>query len=233
MKKINKPSSLQSVKLAAMKLKILSILPALLLWASCSNQQQGEQSEESSACTYEYQSAYTTVKWTAYKFTEKLGVGGAFDEFEVTPGAENSSISGLLDGLSFNIQTSSTNTANPERDQKIMQYFFGELNNNNQIEGRITELSMNDSTGGTAQIELKMNNATKSIPAEVLLEGNEVVLKAEINVADWNAQHAIDSLNQVCYDLHKGADGISKLWPDVSIEVRSALKKNCPEVSGS
>lgn len=212
-----------------MKIKISIILPALFVFVSCSNQQQEQQSETNTACNYEYQSAYTTVRWTAYKFTEKLGVGGAFDEFEVTPGKENSSISGIMDGLSFAIQTSSTNTANPERDQKIMKYFFGELNNNDQIKGRITGLNMNDSIGGTAEVELNMNDAIKRIPAEIMLDGNEVVLKAEINVADWNAQHAIDSLNQVCYDLHKGADGISKLWPEVSIEVRSTLKKNCPE----
>jgi hypothetical protein len=41
---------------------------------------------------------------------------------------------------------------------------------------------------------------------------------------NWNAQHAVDSLNIVCKDLHKAADGISKTWNDVAINITSVFQ---------
>ena len=47
-----------------------------------------------------------------------------------------------------------------------------------------------------------------------------------MQLKDWNALGALESLNKVCFDLHKGADGVSKTWEDVAIEVSTFLRKN-------
>ena len=41
---------------------------------------------------------------------------------------------------------------------------------------------------------------------------------------DFNGSKAMESLNKVCFDLHKGPDGISKTWSEVEINVATYLK---------
>ncbi|MFT4683638.1 MAG: hypothetical protein ACI863_000230, partial [Flavobacteriales bacterium] len=33
-----------------------------------------------------------------------------------------------------------------------------------------------------------------------------------------------NSLNKICFDLHKGQDGISKTWNEVNIDVSTYIK---------
>jgi len=44
---------------------------------------------------------------------------------------------------------------------------------------------------------------------------------------DWSGGDAIAALNSVCEDLHKGADGESKLWSVVELNIEASLDKNC------
>lgn len=45
-----------------------------------------------------------------------------------------------------------------------------------------------------------------------------------MDLKNWKAQAAINTLNVVCFDLHKGEDGISKTWSEVKIEISAVLK---------
>jgi len=45
-----------------------------------------------------------------------------------------------------------------------------------------------------------------------------------MNLDTWNGQTAVASLNEACKDLHKGADGVSKTWNEVAIEVTSSFQ---------
>ncbi len=45
--------------------------------------------------------------------------------------------------------------------------------------------------------------------------------------ANWNGDDAIASLNKVCEYLHKGEDGVSKLWSVVELNIEAILNKNC------
>ena len=65
---------------------------------------------------------------------------------------------------------------------------------------------------------------TKEVPVKVVTEGNKFTLEGKIELGLFNGQTAIDSLNYVCKDVHKGADGITKLWPDVAIKVSTVMK---------
>lgn len=41
----------------------------------------------------------------------------------------------------------------------------------------------------------------------------------------WNALEALAALNKVCFELHKGPDGVSKTWEEVAIEVSTYLRE--------
>ena len=60
-----------------------------------------ETTQEVKNCTYQYAKDSTRVAWTAYKFTEKVGVGGKFDEFEVTGNTSGQTPEEIVQSISF------------------------------------------------------------------------------------------------------------------------------------
>ncbi len=179
---------------------------------------------EPAACTFSYDPAGTDFKWTAYKFTEKTGVSGGFNAIEVTGTKSGATVEAVLAGLKFTIRTDSVNSGNETRDPKIRDAFFNSLKPAGTISGAVK--SMN---AGQAVVAIALNGQEQDVPMSYTV--NETGLfeaKGEINVNDWGAQPAVVALNKVCEDLHKGKDGSSKLWPDVSLSVKTTLKKNCP-----
>ena len=168
-------------------------------------------------CTYEYSHDTTEFTWTAYKFTEKLGVSGTFDEIKTAPPAPASSLYGSIDGLTFVIPVAGLNTGKPDRDQKIIGQFFHRLGPGREIRGIVTGI---DAGANIASIEITLGSQTRTVsaPLEVLDEGS-IEVTAQMNLADWQALDALKNLNKACYEEHKGEDGISKLWPDVSLKI--------------
>lgn len=174
-------------------------------------------------CTYTYDSNQTSLSWTAYKTSEKVGVGGKFTDFEVTPNAQTAKTpEDFLKNLRFSISAKSIDTMNPERDTKIFAFFFTPFAAET-IEGEILEVE-----NGKATLNLTMNGQTQKVTLNYTLsEGKKVQLTGNIDLLNWNGSHAIKMLNDACYDLHKGVDGKSKLWSEVGIAVTSELKENC------
>ena len=46
---------------------------------------------------------------------------------------------------------------------------------------------------------------------------NVLKLRAQISLDEMGAYKAYNSISAKCYDLHKGADGISKTWDEVNV----------------
>ncbi len=207
--------------------KILILLFATSLLMACnSNKKVDDKPEETTQETvtkYAYQRAFTTLEWTAYKTTAKVGVKGSFDEFNITPGQEEGSALEIMNQMSFSIPVSTTNSGNEERDPKIIESFFGVMMNTKTITGQFVSVNGNDSVG-TIRIRIKMNDVENEIDGNYTINGNEVSVKATMNLADWKAESSVTALNEVCSDLHKGDDGSSILWPDVDIAIVSKLK---------
>ena len=174
-------------------------------------------------CNYSYNAESVTASWTAFKFTEKAGVGGKFDSVIVSTSGSVDSPEKMLGELKFEIPISSTNTNNPDRDMKIIEYFFGTLSNTEMISGNIVSAKGNNEEG-TAMVNLSMNDKTFQQEVNYKIEGAQVSLMGTIDVGNWNGNDAIAALNKVCDDLHKGEDGISKLWPEVSIAINCQLE---------
>ncbi|WNH07923.1 YceI family protein [Thalassobellus suaedae] len=164
----------------------------------------------------------TSVKWIAYKTTEKKPVGGEFKilKFENKSGTTPQE---ALNNLNFSIPISSvfTNDATNTRDGKIKTSFFGAMIDTDIITGTIKVNNNN------YLASITMNGVTHDLPLEVTItEGRRVSMTGTMNLKDWNALGALESLNKVCFDLHKGADGVSKTWEDVAIEINTYLRKN-------
>lgn len=206
------------------------LITALLITSCGSNKtQEVEQNEELPGkpliCTYSYQNDSTLIKWTAYKLTERAGVEGEFKKFTVEGTTANEDPKLALTGATFSIETQSTETNDTARNGKIFRHFF-KVFNTEIITGKI--LKFNDD-GSKASLSLTMNNIEKEIEANVKWDEESVLLKTEINLEDWNYASAMTSLNKACKEKHTGADGITKVWPDVSIVVKTTLAKNCSE----
>jgi hypothetical protein len=79
----------------------------------------------------------------------------------------------------------------------------------------------NDSTGYTA---ITMNAITEKLPFSYTISDKTFSLNTVMNLDNWNTKSAVDSLNVVCKELHKAADGISKTWSDVEINITSVFQ---------
>ena len=161
------------------------------------------------------------INWTSFKLSEKVSVGGTFDSISVdnliesNGTLEGSTILEVVKGASLHIYTSSVNSKNPERDTKISDSFFGTMVNSQVIDGAIIALE----DDGTGILEITMNEMAKQVDVLWEVEDLRFKMTSSINIQNWSAQSSLDSLNNVCSELHRGSDGESVLWPDVDIEV--------------
>lgn len=198
--------------------------------AACSNQENQSKSESDNKaqteCIYSVVNDSTAVNWTAFKTSARVGVGGHFDKVKVWTSDNAQSPKDLLVGTSFDIVTTSVNSGNKERDPKLIKYFFSTLTDGHIIKGEIVTAEGNSSTG-EGIVKIMFNGMAKKIPYTYSIKQNKVFLKTGINLDEWDGSNAVKSLNTECKDLHTGDDGVSKLWPDIEIEVVALFKKNC------
>ena len=211
-----------------MKQLSISII-ALAFLASCGQAPQQAESETETpmeekelTCQYMFNADSTMVSWTAFKTTEKIGVDGKFDEIAISGTSTASVAQDVFANASFEIPISSINTANPDRDKKIQTFFFGSLAGSETLSGKLLSLEGNKGT-----VAIIMNGVEKQVEMDYSMENDAVLLETTINVGEWNAQAGIESLNKECYELHMAGDGVSKLWPEVAIRIRSVLNKTC------
>ena len=189
------------------------------------NDSDTEKSNEGE-CIYSVVNDSTSVTWTAFKTNARVGVKGHFDDIKIWAPENAISPKDALVGTSFDIVTTSVNSGNAERDPKLVTYFFTTLTDGHIIKGEIISAEGNSHTG-EGLVKLMFNGVTKKIAYTYRVKESKVYIKTGINLDEWDGSAAVKSLNTECYDLHTGADGVSKLWPDVEIEVVALLKKKC------
>lgn len=215
-----------------MKKSLVLSLGAIFLLSSCADSGKSKKDESAdevktpSVCTYTYNQSQTTLTWTAFKFTEKAGVKGSFDSLSLSVVKNETSIPELLVGAEFSTPVSSVNSNNVDRDQKIQKFFFGSLNESSVLKGRVTGTEGDDNSGSLSFL-LKMNEMEGPVEMNYSMSGDTLILIGTMDVNQWNAQAAVTRLNKECKELHTGTDGVSILWPDVRLEIRSILTKTC------
>lgn len=174
---------------------------------------------EKSTAAFSLKSAKNEISFVAYKTTEKVAVGGQFKKVDIHVGGEGNSVKEAINNTEFSIPVSSLFTKDTSRDYKIKKFFFGIMNNTKLLSGK---LMLTDDVSGVAKIT--MNGKTKDVPFMYTIVGKAFNMKATMDVNNWNASAALASLNKVCEDLHKGADGVSKTWSEVSLNITSTFK---------
>ena len=207
-----------------MKKLSLSIALLSVLLFSCNNSEtvEPEVIETIETCTYNYDAESTIIGWTAFKFIEKKGVSGVFDNSEVLISNSSKDMLQTLAGASFTIPVNTINSNNPARDKKLKNSFFGVMETTENISGLIKSINETE-----ANIEISMNGMSNDYIGKITVDGLKVSFSTTINMTDFEAQHAIDSLNVVCSEKHTSADGISKLWSEIDINVETTLVKAC------
>jgi len=161
-----------------------------------------------------------TVNWTGYKTTEKIAVKGEFKEIRILNVKNDTTAVGALNNTQFEIPISSLFSNNTERDTKLKKIFFGVMDATLSLTG-----TLHLNSDGTGTVDLKMNGVSKEIPVTHVTSSQLVELEGKLNLEDWNAQPALESLSKACFDLHKGEDGISKTWSEVGLSAVIYLKK--------
>ena len=153
----------------------------------------------------------SSIQWTAYKFTDKLGVSGTFDKYALHLATDSGSIEALLRNTEITINTGSVNSANVIRDSKLQTSFF-KVFKTDTIFGNVIAAS-----NGSGTLELKMNSHVNGTAFEYSIKNDTLILSANVDILRWKGRVALETLNKECYELHTGTDDISKLWPDVDV----------------
>jgi hypothetical protein len=197
---------------------IFSIIPQ---FTACKSDEKKVVKKETveKVAPFSLKTANNKINFVAYKFTEKTGVKGKFKKVNITSGGEGNTAKEAIHNAEFSIPLSSLFTSDSSRDYKIRTLFFGVMDKTTLLSGKL--VIENDSLG---YANIKMNNVTKKLPFTYSITGKEFSMSATMDVNNWNAQDALASLNTACLDLHKGADGVSKTWPDVAIAITSTFK---------
>ena len=206
--------------------KLVPFFIALCLvvsFTSCKSEAKKEKKEVENPIAkiapFSLKNADNTIDWTAYKTTDKVGVKGQFKKVNITKGGEGDSAKEAINNAEFSIPVSSIFTKDTSRDFKIKKFFFGIMENTSLLSGKFTV--ENDSIGSVA---LTMNGVTKDLPFAYTFTNKTFNLKATMNISNWNAAKALTSLNEACKDLHKGADGVTKTWDDVALNITTVFK---------
>lgn len=160
-----------------------------------------------------------SVLWTAYKFTNKIGVSGTFNTYLFENKKTSGTVENILNKSKITIPTATVNSSNPIRDFKLETYFFKAFDTP-EIKGEIKDAKESEGI-----INLKMNRRSKKIPFTYNLEKDTITLFTNLNLTYWKGEEALKTLNNECYELHKGTDGISKLWPDVDVVIKIPVYK--------
>jgi polyisoprenoid-binding protein YceI len=195
------------------KISLLILGLVFITCISCKNEEKAEittdNKEKVSGLTIVKDS--TKVKWTGFKTTEKIGVGGSFTQIELKDVKTGNTPEEVLEGVAFSIPVSSLFTDNEERDGKLKSIFFGTMKNTELLSGI---LNFRDNK---LFITLSMNDVTKQIPSKYSITDNLFSMKTTININDFGGSTALSAISKACYELHKGPDGVSKTWETVNV----------------
>jgi len=201
--------------------KLFILLSISIVLGACGKKTSDSDQQAESTPQYKLNLHNANLQWEAYKFTERKGVKGSFDSIVYEQAVDTGSMEELISGLGFEIHTASVNSGDEIRDPKIITHFFGSMLSSEVIHGKISSFEMTSDFEAAVNVDITMNDKTVSVPSTIQFLDAVVQLKTVIDLAQWEAAPAVDSLNRVCEDLHKGSDGLSKLWPDVAITVNT------------
>ncbi len=189
---------------------------------SCEKEKSKKDESKTEVESYIIDSKNSVINWTAYKTTDKIPVKGVFEEVNIVGNKSASNKEDLLKGLEFEIPVGSINSNDTIRDFKLVKFFFEVMENTISLKGKFISLE-----NGKGKVELSMNGISNELQFTYEVNDETISVNSVLNLDNWKVQPAIESLNKVCNEKHKGADGISKTWSEVAImvEIKTLLEK--------
>ncbi len=216
---------ISSENAALLWVMLLFVVSLFTLIVSCKNEKKETNLEDSTQKEVKkepmlmVQPKDVKITWTAYKTTEKKPVSGTFKKVDFAMKHGKTPLE-LINGLSFTIPVSSVFSNNDERDKKLIASFFGAMTNTELISGKLQVLE-----NKSVKASITLNGEAHDLPLIYKIENDTIYLQGVMNMEDWKATGAIAALNKVCFDLHKGADGVSKTWNEVLVKVEVHIDK--------
>ena len=203
-------------------MKKILLLPILLLMIlnSCEEKKSVKKEKELKQ-KYSIDIENSSVNWTAYKTTDKVAVKGTFKEVNIENIKSESSMVEAINGLVFNIPVTSIYSKDSIRDAKLVKFFFGNMDNSMRLKG---ELHLDDKEGGS--IAFTMNGLTKNLPITYKIDNDIMDINGVMDLNTWEAKAAIAILNEACFELHKGKDGVSKTWEEIGVNAKLKIISN-------
>ena len=210
------------------------LLGFIWLLAACSNPNNtnnetvtAEQKEDPpQSCEYSYDNSSTQLYWTAFKHTARVEVKGQMDSIKVSGTVAAENMIDVIKEASIILYPKSVDSKDPIRDQKITSSFFGSMENTEEITASIKSVNGNDEKG-TGTLSLTLNNFTKDVAMEYIVEGETIQFRCALDFMDWNCTDAMANLQKACEEQHKGVDGKPVFWPDAKILIETTLQKDC------
>jgi hypothetical protein len=196
---------------------LLAVLIVSSQFTACKNKEKKEETTEKKV--YSIDTNKTEINWTAYKTTDKVPVSGKFIELTILKETAAENVADVLNGAEFSIPVSSIFSNNPDRDGKLKTIFFGAMKDTELLSGTIRIENKEEGF-----VDFKMNGIIEKLPFNYSVTDNVVSINAIMDTDTWKAQNALSALNEACFDLHKGADGVSKTWSDVAIAMTVYFK---------
>ena len=194
------------------KMKILTVLLFVVFsadgWAKC----------------YRVNPQDVEFKFTGYKFTEKVGVEGSFDQMQWAFTSEASNPYSLLASASVWIDSFSINAGNAARNKNITKGLFKNIVGGRYIRGFISKVNPD---GNVAVLKLFLGNLEIEVPLVFQKTPTHFILKGTLDLLGIGAKKGFRVLSKICAPLHRGKDGKSKSWPTVDLEVRAKYSERC------
>ena len=192
---------------------LVAILGAQMI--SCKKETQQTKEAEKPELNYVASEEGSSLQWTAFKTTDRVPVKGTFNEVRIVNSVKGADPSGSLDGLSFEIPVSSIMTNDTIRDGKLQKFFFAVMENSLTLKGKF---KVESETSGN--LDISMNGMSRELPFTYQVDQDTIRLDATMDLNNWGAQTALESLNEACKVLHTGPDGVSKTWNDVALSAK-------------
>lgn len=175
-------------------------------------------------CKKGYSKDLTDIGFGGFKTTEKKEVKGYFKEFIIDSTVIGDTPEEIFANAVFSIPVNYLETKDQGRNRRIRDEYFGTMASTENITGKVVGF---DKDSSKVNIELTLNEVTNPVALDYTINGDTISLSGKIDIVDFNGEAAVEALNKVCEVLHKGADGVSKTWPDVNLYISSVVTEAC------
>lgn len=212
---------------------LLAMLLGAFILTACSTQTEEASVEESASAevkeetsvSFSYDHVSTGVYWTAYKHSAKVAVKGIMDSIEVTGAESSESISELLENTRFSVYSTSVDSKDVLRDEKIRKFFFGNMVGGEEIQGQITS-ALGDNEAGDGSLNLQINDVLLEVPFTYEVEDDLLKLRCSLNFNEWDCGKSLEELHKACEEKHTGEDEKSIFWPNVDVLIETTFIRN-------